>query len=97
MRISDGSSDVSSSDLRRYIRFERPPEANISTIALLFVDLDRFKAINDAHGHSAGDAVLTTLGQRIARTAAPHFTCRLGGDEFVVMVEGGDEIGRAHV
>jgi diguanylate cyclase (GGDEF)-like protein len=60
------------------------------TIALLFVDLDRFKAINDAHGHSAGDAALIALGRRIADAAAPHFTCRLGGDEFVVMVEGGE-------
>jgi diguanylate cyclase (GGDEF)-like protein len=60
------------------------------TIALLFVDLDRFKAINDAHGHSAGDAALIALGRRIAEAAAPHFTCRLGGDEFVVMIEGGE-------
>ncbi len=59
-------------------------------IALLFVDLDRFKAINDAHGHSAGDTALIALGRRIADAATPHFTCRLGGDEFVVMVEGGE-------
>src|SRR3546814_20208088 len=82
---------------RLHRRAERPPEANISTIALLFVDLDRFKAINAAHGHSAGDAVLTTLGQRTARPAAPTFTCRLGGDAFVEMVEGGDVSSRQSV
>ncbi|HVI97443.1 MAG TPA: GGDEF domain-containing protein [Sphingomonas sp.] len=75
---------------RLHRRNTAPVAATLPTIALLFVDLDRFKAINDAHGHSAGDAALIALGRRIAEAAAPHFACRLGGDEFVVMVEGGE-------
>jgi len=59
-----------------------------STIALLFVDLDRFKDVNDTLGHEAGDALL----QRVAGTfggAMRHddFAARLGGDEFAVIVE----------
>ena len=75
---------------RLHRRHADQPLSGEATIALLFVDLDRFKAVNDAHGHSAGDATLIALGRRIAEVAAPHFTCRLGGDEFVVMVEGGE-------
>ncbi|MBY8828826.1 GGDEF domain-containing protein [Hephaestia mangrovi] len=59
-----------------------------SGMALLFVDLDRFKAINDRYGHTVGDRILVALARRLGEVAAPHFVCRLGGDEFVVMVEG---------
>ncbi|HEU4959560.1 MAG TPA: GGDEF domain-containing protein [Sphingomonas sp.] len=59
-----------------------------SSLALLFVDMDGFKAVNDRHGHAAGDRVLVETAARLAATAAPHFTCRLGGDEFVVMISG---------
>ncbi len=59
-------------------------------IATLFIDLDSFKAINDQHGHPAGDRVLTAVGARLREAAAPHFACRLGGDEFVVLIEGPD-------
>lgn len=56
-------------------------------IALLFIDLDHFKPINDQHGHDVGDAVLKEIASRIAlcvRTS--DFVARIGGDEFVVMV-----------
>lgn len=66
-----------------------------SSMALLFVDLDRFKTINDRHGHAVGDRVLAALATRLAETAAPHFACRLGGDEFVVLVEGPPAAGAA--
>jgi len=66
-----------------------------SGMALLFVDLDRFKAINDRHGHAVGDRVLAALASRLASAAAPHFACRLGGDEFVVLVEGPSAAGAA--
>lgn len=59
-----------------------------SGMALLFVDLDRFKTINDRYGHAIGDRVLVALAARLGGVVAPHFACRLGGDEFVVLVEG---------
>ncbi len=60
-------------------------------VAVVYVDLDKFKAVNDQHGHHAGDAVLKVIGQRLlgfVRTEDP--VCRLGGDEFVLLVSGVD-------
>lgn len=58
-------------------------------IALLFVDLDDFKEVNDAHGHSIGDAVLTAIGTRLkAVVRRSDIVARVGGDEFVVAAEG---------
>ena len=57
--------------------------------ALVYVDLDRFKAVNDQHGHAAGDAVLTAVASRFRARVAEHgAVARLGGDEFAVILSG---------
>jgi len=57
--------------------------------ALLLLDLDRFKDVNDTLGHSVGDALLVKVAHLLARTLGnEHFVARLGGDEFAVLLEG---------
>ena len=53
--------------------------------ALIAIDLNGFKAVNDQYGHSVGDAVLECVAQRLARTFERDFVARIGGDEFMVL------------
>jgi diguanylate cyclase (GGDEF)-like protein/PAS domain S-box-containing protein len=60
-------------------------------LGLLFLDLDRFKSINDRHGHAVGDDVLRVVGKTLSSTLrAGDFLGRWGGEEFVVLVGGLD-------
>ncbi|MCB2055328.1 MAG: EAL domain-containing protein [Geminicoccaceae bacterium] len=58
-------------------------------VALMVVDLDGFKPINDNHGHEVGDALLVEIARRLGRLSRPHdFCARMGGDEFVFVLAG---------
>ena len=57
-------------------------------LSLLSLDIDRFKLVNDTHGHAAGDAVLRAFGQRLcASVRETDLVARLGGDEFAILLE----------
>lgn len=73
---------------RLFVALSRRPEQR-THLALLFIDLDGFKRINDALGHAVGDGVLKVVARRIADVVRPSDTvARWGGDEFVVLVDG---------
>lgn len=71
--------------MRYFQRYGRP-------IAMLVVDIDHFKRVNDGHGHAAGDAVIRRIGQLIAQTIREtDKVARFGGEEFVVLLREVDE------
>ncbi len=62
--------------------------------ALVSIDLDLFKAVNDTHGHQAGDAVLVSVAGRFAHIVGERgIVARMGGDEFVAAISGAEDIG----
>jgi diguanylate cyclase (GGDEF)-like protein len=73
--------------------FDELLEASLARVrlhpfSLLCIDLDMFKAVNDTHGHPAGDAVLKTLSSRFAaRVGDRGAVARLGGDEFIILLD----------
>jgi diguanylate cyclase (GGDEF)-like protein/PAS domain S-box-containing protein len=82
--------------------FEQYLERNLlegggASLALLYIDLDRFKPVNDQHGHAAGDQVLRLFSQRLVKLVRPtDAVARLGGDEFAVALAGTHEPANAH-
>lgn len=79
------------------LRHDVAQSDNLGRLALLFIDLDNFKTVNDTLGHNAGDIVLQMTASRLAETVGENGRLsRIGGDEFVVVVKG-DEVERRAV
>ena len=67
-------------------------EEQAHTFAILFIDMDGFKAINDTYGHEVGDILLETVGLRLATTVSrADMVARFGGDEFIVIMNGAEQ------
>ncbi len=83
---------------RNYFRRRLPQAISLAQrygriLCLLFIDLDRFKPINDRFGHGVGDIVLMQVAERLRSTLrTSDSVCRLGGDEFVILLESTDTL-----
>ncbi|WP_162277358.1 sensor domain-containing diguanylate cyclase [Rhodoferax koreense] len=76
----------------------RDAERNSRGLAVCYLDLDGFKAINDLHGHEAGDRVLIEMARRmVACVRANDLVARIGGDEFVIVLSDLDGIEQLHI
>lgn len=82
--------------MRRLERLISGRRAGDGAFSVLYLDLDGFKGVNDAHGHLVGDAVLARVAALLGAAVRPGDTvARLGGDEFAVLLEGIGEAGAA--
>ncbi len=83
-------------ELERVIEAGAKRKANRSVSSVLFIDLDDFKVVNDTLGHTAGDALLVTVTERILETVRESdLVARLGGDEFAILTEDQPDLRRS--
>jgi len=75
--------------LRAHINAVLAPGRSIRSLAVLLLDIDHFKALNDQHGHDTGDRILVIMGDVMRTLSSPHvMPCRWGGEEFCLVVDG---------
>lgn len=75
--------------LRSHVDFVTALERSVESLAVLLLDIDHFKTINDEHGHDVGDKVLAMMGDVMREFGGPHIVpCRWGGEEFCFVVDG---------
>ncbi|MDB9832317.1 GGDEF domain-containing protein [Planktomarina temperata] len=83
--------DLTAAQSRRYLVDRIDRHKRRETHALLYVDLDEFKTVNDTYGHDVGDALLIKVTDAMVAACRPgDFVARLGGDEFCVFLKGCD-------
>jgi diguanylate cyclase (GGDEF)-like protein len=87
MAFHDALTGLANRSLLREHIIQQLKSAEHKNFALLCLDLDNFKAINDTLGHPTGDAVLCEIAVRLQQLAEQGFVARLGGDEFAIFVE----------
>ena len=90
MALTDALTGLASRHgLARWLGARQGPDGLLQPTQMLLLDLDRFKVVNDAHGHGVGDQLLQAVGQRLAGCCREgELLARLGGDEFVLVVPG---------
>ncbi|MFP3645611.1 diguanylate cyclase [Paraburkholderia sp. SIMBA_054] len=83
---------------REALRLLTNAKRNGATLAVLFVDLDRFKRVNDTQGHAVGDQVLSEIARRLqSQIQTGDVIGRLGGDEFLAVIQECDVLKAKHV
>ena len=77
--------------LQRLDQLEARASLGPNSLAVVFIDLDGFKEVNDEHGHQAGDALIRSVCQRLSQQCPEHaMLARVGGDEFTIVLEADD-------